>query len=219
MMKSQEKGAAGETALAEALTARLCHDIAGPLGAVEQGLDLLAEDSGDREVRAFLEASARSAAHRLAFFRLAFGPQGPARRLDRAELGSILTDFLADRGICLDWPGDDAFAELPADLIALLPRLMHLAAGALPRGGTVTLAVPPEADVTLGVMACGNLASLPAAIRDALNQGIAGDAFASPSPRTVTAYLAGRSCHAFGMAIDIREGEGAVRFRLSRRTG
>ena len=68
-----------QTDLAAMLCSRLCHDMLSPVGALANGLELLADekDPAMRE-RCFelLEQSARTSANKLKFFRLAFGSAG-----------------------------------------------------------------------------------------------------------------------------------------------
>ena len=68
-----------EVDLASLLCSRLCHDLLSPVGAMNNGLELLA-DEHDPEMRKrcmdLLAESAKSAADKLKFFRLAFGAAG-----------------------------------------------------------------------------------------------------------------------------------------------
>src|SRR3546814_20124843 len=61
------------------LCSRLCHDLLSPIGALNNGLELLA-DENDPEMRArcleLLSESARKSANKLKYFRLAFGSAG-----------------------------------------------------------------------------------------------------------------------------------------------
>src|SRR5690349_7328736 len=61
------------------LCSRLCHDMLSPVGAMMNGLELLAdEDDPDMRARCLelLTESARTSADKLKFFRLAFGQGG-----------------------------------------------------------------------------------------------------------------------------------------------
>src|SRR6478609_9661794 len=65
--------------LASLLCSRLCHDLMSPVGALNNGIELLA-DEDDPEMREkcleLLEDSARASANKLKFFRLAFAASG-----------------------------------------------------------------------------------------------------------------------------------------------
>ena len=68
-----------QTDLAALLCSRLCHDMLSPVGALSNGLELLADetDQGMRDnVIELLEQSARISTGKLKFFRLAFGAAG-----------------------------------------------------------------------------------------------------------------------------------------------
>src|SRR2546423_15282792 len=65
--------------LASLLCSRLCHDLMSPVGALNNGIELLADET-DPDMREkcleLLSDSARASANKLKFFRLAFGAAG-----------------------------------------------------------------------------------------------------------------------------------------------
>ena len=67
--------------LAALIASRVCHDIISPVGAINNGLEVLAEDNNE-EMREFamdlIRKSARQASAKLQFARLAFGAAGSA---------------------------------------------------------------------------------------------------------------------------------------------
>ena len=80
MSQSQSpSGSQSEVDLASLLCSRLCHDLLSPVGAMNNGLELLADET-DPEMQKrcmdLLAESAKSAADKLKFFRLAFGAAG-----------------------------------------------------------------------------------------------------------------------------------------------
>ncbi len=117
--------------LAGALCARVCHDLAGTLGALGGMLDMVAE-SPDAEALALAQACAREMAARLRLLRAAWGSQ--------AEVPA-LTDLLdglpnAER-LRVDL---DGLAPLEGDALRQLAlSLLVVAAGALPRGGSIAV--------------------------------------------------------------------------------
>src|SRR3546814_10576584 len=67
------------------ICSRLCHDLAGSIGAVNNGIELLAEETDPAtrdEAIGLIAMSGGDAARRLAFFRQALGASGS---LDRSE--------------------------------------------------------------------------------------------------------------------------------------
>src|SRR2546422_11320476 len=67
----------------ELLTARLCHELSAPIAAINNGVELLAEEDSDpgsspgtsfmRDAAALIGDSARRASSRLQFYRFAYG--------------------------------------------------------------------------------------------------------------------------------------------------
>ena len=77
------------------LCARLCHDLLSPIGALENGLELLAQEN-DPEMQAqcldLLAQSSRAALNKLKFFRLAFGVAGGlGDRIDVSDLSAAMS--------------------------------------------------------------------------------------------------------------------------------
>jgi len=62
--------------LAALLCSRVCHDIISPVGAINNGLELLDEGGADVEAMDLIRSSALNASVRLKFARLAFGASG-----------------------------------------------------------------------------------------------------------------------------------------------
>ncbi|MBI1776602.1 MAG: hypothetical protein HYR63_14750 [Proteobacteria bacterium] len=129
--------------LGELLISRICHDLASPVGAVMSGLELIEEFEGETadDALRLMADSARIAARRMAFYRLAFGFAGNAANLSLAEARALLMDFLVGGRARLDWPeATDVANHCPEEGgVKLLLMLVFVALEALPRGGTVAV--------------------------------------------------------------------------------
>lgn len=125
--------------VAELLASRLCHDLVGPVGAVNNGLELLQEDDFDmaEEAVALAGKSAEQAATVLQFFRMAYGMAGNRQGSDLAPLRDLATRYLAHTKVSLDWPAEPAPDGAPEGLGKLLLNMIELGLGGLPRGGTL----------------------------------------------------------------------------------
>ena len=126
--------------LASMLCSRLCHDMLSPVGALSNGLELLADEK-DPEMRQrcfeLLEQSAKASADKLKFFRLAFGAAGGfGEMVPVAEPRALITALLGDSGRTqLAWQvsGD----TLPKPAVKTLLNLALIGIEALVRGGTL----------------------------------------------------------------------------------
>jgi histidine phosphotransferase ChpT len=175
--------------VAELLASRLCHDLVGPIGAVNNGMELMAdEDLGMSDDALELSAnSARQAASMLQYYRLAYGMAGARIGGDLGNLHELATEFLAIGKATLDWtiqrPPDDA----PEGLGKLLLNMLVLAEEALPRGGTLSVAVlEGPAGLEATVTARGNGARLREESQPALADKVAIEEL---TPRNVQGYF------------------------------
>lgn len=154
--------------LAELLCARLCHDLAGPVGAAAAGAELV-EESGsacDSQTLGLVATSAAAAVARLKFLRGALGPTSLSRQ-DTRTLRALADEYLCSAGapISLDWRL--TAADMTGEQARLLLNLILLARDGLPRGGTIL--VKPLVPEGIGVAAHGKDAGLSEDVRTALD--------------------------------------------------
>ena len=128
--------------LASLLCSRLCHDMLSPVGALNNGIELLAEEK-DPEMRKrcfeLLEQSAKISADKLKFFRLAFGAAGGYGDMVPLEEARMVIDALAANNgrIEVNWTFGDAAMPKPA--VKVLLNLALIGIEALVRGGTLDI--------------------------------------------------------------------------------
>jgi histidine phosphotransferase ChpT len=143
---------------ASLLCSRLCHDLVSPIGALTNGVELLADET-DPAMRAqcmdLLADSARQSANRLKFFRLAFGAGGGyGMEVDVREIKAAIEGLFSPDKVKLEWlvPA----ATLPKSAVKLLLNLALLAGESLLRGGTLSLAAESAGgQIEIGVKADG----------------------------------------------------------------
>ena len=100
--------------LAALLCSRVCHDIISPVGAINNGLELLDEGGADADAMNLIRVSARNASSRLQFARLAFGAAGSAGMLidtGDAEVGGDCVPEKRKAGACVERPAGAAAQE------------------------------------------------------------------------------------------------------------
>ncbi len=124
------------TDLAALLCSRVCHDIISPVGAINNGLELLDEGGADEDAMNLIRASARNASARLQFARIAFGAAGSAGMvIDTGYAENVATAFLKNEKPELTWSGPRAL--LPKNYVKLLLNMILIANAAIPRGGKI----------------------------------------------------------------------------------
>lgn len=129
-----------DSLIAQLLCSRLCHDLAGPAGAVNTGMELIGEIENpispeNAQTMDFVIDSARRVTDRLAFYRLAFGAggHGGASRMAFADACRLIENFIDRARVDVCWDCPDG--NLTADQIRVLFAMILIALGCLPRGG------------------------------------------------------------------------------------
>ena len=176
--------------LAALLCSKLCHDLLSPVGAINNGLELL-EDETDPEMRDrcfdLLADSARASADKLKYFRLAFGAAGGfGDEVDPAEAKQLVESLVGDNGkITLGWAVQNE--ALPKKAIKILLNLALIAREALVRGGRLDVgAEKGDLGIEVVVRAEGPKIALDEGIRSALEGNLPDSEL---SARTAAAYM------------------------------
>ncbi|WP_419808697.1 histidine phosphotransferase family protein [Sphingomonas sp.] len=127
---------------ASLLCSRLCHDLLSPVGALNNGLELLADET-DPAMRQrcldLLSESAKTSANKLKFFRLAFGAAGGfGEQVDARECRAAIEGLLSSgRKVELGWLVEADTLPKPAAKVLL--NLAMIAGDALVRGGRLDI--------------------------------------------------------------------------------
>lgn len=179
------------TDFASLLCSRLCHDLLSPVGALNNGLELLA-DEHDPDMRArcleLLADSARASANKLKFFRLAFGAAGGfGETIDTREAQAAIEGLLADNHrISFGWMVDAP--ALPKSAIKILLNLALIGGDALIRGGQLDVGAEIQGEmIEIVVRADGPRIVLDPELRAAL---VGVDENVTVTPRAAAAFLA-----------------------------
>lgn len=181
----------------ELLNARLCHELISPVGAINNGVELMSEEDADadfqRDAMKLVATSAKTAGHRLNFYRFAYGS-------GRGSSGKDAVLGLLEGGKAkAEW--NDAVSALPLEWQRLACNMVVLAAEALPRGGTIQI-MPGEGGKGVVVNGGGDSVNLTAELRAALADGADVD---SLTARTVHGYYTARVAETLGAQLQMSE--------------
>ncbi len=124
--------------LAALIGSRICHDLISPIGAVNNGLELLSlSGAPEGSEMTLVSDSAASANARIRLFRLAFGVASDTQITRGDELRDIWRGVHHDGRITLDWAGADSMPRTLARLVVLACLCCEVA---LPMGGNIRVA-------------------------------------------------------------------------------
>lgn len=193
--------------LAQLLCTRICHDLAGPVGAVSAGIELL-EDEGDPaflgETVALLHHSASASSAKLKFLRAALGASSRATDGSVRGLVSGWIEAVAGQNVKLDW--NEYAPALAGDPEAARILLNLAATGVDCVNGAGSLII----EVRQGATAFGFTATVRgdrAALSDDLRSALEGRRDGL-TPCTAQAYLLHRlATDRGGLSIDEKPGE------------
>jgi histidine phosphotransferase ChpT len=191
---------------ASLLCSRLCHDLLSPVGALNNGLELLG-DENDPEMRArvfqLLSESARASANKLKFFRLAFGAAGGfAEQVDSREAKTAIEGLLVDnKRTTFNWWVE---AEtLPKTALKVMLNLTLIAGEALVRGGTLDVGGEENGgQIEIVVKIEGPRIILDPELRNTLTDG---ENDGGVTPRAAAAYLVHTLATEAGGAVQVSE--------------
>ncbi len=205
-----EEAAARELATAALLSSRLCHDLISPVGALANGLEVLAEET-DAEMRGIamdlINNSAQQASIKLQFARFAYGAGGSAGdAIDTTEAEKVVRAYIESTKAELVWKAPTIAA--PKDAVKLLLNFVMIGLDAIPYGGKIeaTLEEEPGA-LQIIVSATGKKARFSDVTRALLTDGPVEDPL---NPRSIQAYYAALISRALGLKLNLSEGEEQV---------
>lgn len=197
-------GAMVEFRVLELLNARLCHELVSPVGAINNGVELLDEDDPDfvREAVQLIGQSARKAGQRLQFYRFAYGTSASGAG-QAAGSGRELSEGLLEGGkIKCEWHSEAA--SLPLDWQRLACNMLVLAADTLPRGGGIVVRSLRTGQSGIEVTAEAEGVNVTAELRAALSPSASVDQLTS---RTIQAYFTSLVAGQLGAVLTLAEAD------------
>ena len=129
--------------LAALISSKICHDVIGPVGAINNGFQILDEDK-DEESRTYaldiIRNVAELASAKLQFARFAFGAAGSAGATIDLQTAEQISRGVVEQGKHkLIWSGPPG--QMGKDRVKLLLNMVASSVTALPRGGEIAVKV------------------------------------------------------------------------------
>lgn len=200
-----------QTDLAALLCSRLCHDLLSPVGALANGLELLADET-DPEMRTkvveLLEQSARISTEKLRFFRLAFGAAGGFGEAIPVDETKSVIDALAAEAKRVEVQWAIADSSLPKPAVKVMLNLAQIALDALVRGGTLDIGAERR-DGAIEIVARARAERL--AFDEIIGRALQGDlAPGELSSRTAAAHMIAILAEELDGGLQYKLGDGAL---------
>lgn len=168
----------------ELIATRFSHDITGPIGAVNNGIELI-EDDPEMAAGAvdLMALSVRELMSRLKFFRQCYGTTANEGFADIQNLQEIVNNFLNSTKVNINWYIEDRHISHKAGKIML--NMIFVAYEALIKGGTIDLFIRREGNnPVIRVEAIGDKIILDEGVEASL-----GGSVPNFAPKIVPAYV------------------------------
>ncbi|MEJ6401830.1 histidine phosphotransferase family protein [Yoonia sp. 2307UL14-13] len=151
--------------LAALVGSRICHDLISPIGAIGNGIELLALTGGSAPAEMdLITDSVENANARIRFFRIAFGSAGEGQMVGTSEVQGILRDIAAGTRFEYDW---QVAVEQPRPMVRCAFLMLLCVETALPLGGDVRITLDGDRWV---ITATGSRLKVDAALWETLTQ-------------------------------------------------
>jgi histidine phosphotransferase ChpT len=190
-----------ELELAALLASKICHDIISPVGAVNNGLEVLEEGSEDMKSFAMelISKSASQASAKLQFARIAYGAAGSAgSQIDTGDAQKVAEGYFASEKANISWHGPRIM--MGKDNVKLLLNLCLIASAAIPRGGSIDVDFSEQEDgVHFKLVSKGVNARIPNGV-EAL---IEGELSARVDAHSIQPYYAGMLARICDMCVSM----------------
>ncbi len=202
-----------DTTLAALISSKICHDLAGQIGAINNGLELL-EEENDEDTRYYalelIHNSAKAAWAQLDFNRLAFGVSSSLGAIvPLGHIEQIARRYIENGKRTLHWQSN--VQELDKEHARLLVAMIAVALTALPAGGDFYVGLSAggrgAGRFKLAIVCRGRLAR----VQEGIAEVFAGKETKAIDNKLVVAYFAARlAAEARCKAAAVKDGEDVV---------
>ena len=142
------------TRISEILISKICHDLVSPVGAVNNGIEFLADMGADglQDGLGLIEHSAKQASVRLQLFRMCYGAGGSDAKTTGKMVYETFQNYIAGTKTSMQWDlmNDIPDQDLPAGFLKTLLNAMVFVQESLPRGGVVAISMSDDHMVVTG---------------------------------------------------------------------
>ncbi len=185
----------------ELVASRICHDLVSPVGAINNGVELmqeLGEDAG-AEAMQLIATSAAQASFRLKCFRLAYGAAGTDKNIGFREIKDAFNDWMRAGRVQAEFEPDldVKFSMAPRGFFKCMLNVMILAEECSRGDGKIFISAL-EGNKGMRVLATGRHI----AFRDGAEAALKGETQPDDlDPRSVHAYITGRFAEYFELKV------------------
>lgn len=203
----------------EMMASRICHDVISPVGAINNGLELLQEMGieGGNEAVALIAKAAEQANRRLRLFRYGYGNAGSTDQVDSKDLRRCAFEYLEGSRTVLEWPETEPKPGLgqqfPKGMMKAILNLIVLGSEMITKAGLVKLRQPTPGAYPIEIHVSGENAAFREGMEASLQGTIEPE---NLDARLVHAYITGALIRHYGLKLNVAKApDGKVTFGIS----
>ena len=186
----------------ELIASRICHDLVSPVGAVNNGVELMQELGAEagKEAVSLIASSAQQASFRLKAFRLSYGAAGTDKNIGFKEIKEAFVDLISAGRVQSEFEPDLGvkFSMPPRGFFKCLLNLLILAEECNHGEGKISVSAL-EGNKGMRVLVTGKNPGF----RDGAESALSGETSADDlDPRSVHAYITGKFAAHFGLKLE-----------------
>lgn len=202
-----------ELRLAELLCTKFCHDIIGPVGAINNGMEFLAEEMPDLDSQAtdLIANSSKEAIARIEFYRQAYGQNTSDSSVSITSMKELSEKFFSQSKVNLIWSNE--YTDISAVNITSVQKkltlnLLIIASAALIRGGDLEFRIE---DDMINITVNGPTIKIDDIIKDYLEGKVNSD---NLDPRVVHLYYTYLLAQMAATKVSIQNNESHASFKF-----
>lgn len=200
-----------EVKLAELLCTRLCHDLTGPIGAVNNGAEFLGDEGFSLQEQAveLIVNSAQQAVNRLMFYRQAYGRVNYQGEASLSEVRALSEDFFRESRYKLEWPHqftESADISVSRKMAKLILNILIIISSGMPRGGVISLKLVRRDDGQAEVRIRGEGTGIKED-KEFISAFRLETDIENVTPKTVQPYFTARLASSLGVVLEMEQGE------------
>lgn len=203
--------------LLEILSSRICHDLIGPISAVNNGVEFWQEmgaDSGDDAIN-LIGHSATQASHKLQTFRLAYASGGSETHISLDDIKASFEKYSSEVRAETDWtlPPHAYKGILPKGFCKIVLMVLMIGIDMLPKGGTIRVTDEGTHDSpSIKISFISKDLNINIDYKDTLEGKVKPEQL---SPRTIHPYLTMLFAEAFNIKVSILPDADGLSFLLT----
>ena len=202
--------------LSQAMSARLCHDLAGSIGAIDSCIDLLGNHNkaiGKKAKELVLEESG-NLVNRIKFFRSAYGLSSGETDMSIISMTKLLTDFFNNTDVKLKLSFEEGLIYLESQLAKAVICLVAIVSENISLNGHVNLNISKDQNSPVKLVGSGDNLQL----KDEYIEVLKGEKKKPINVRNCREHYVNKLCAKKGYIVLVDKKSGSIEYKLVKKS-